>query len=456
MNDTQPIRMIDQPHKIGFRPAMDYLIDKRAIQFPDSQEFKTLTQKVKWIKHQSLMKLPELLEQAESQLQANGIQVHWAETTLEAQQIIHGIIKDQDADLLVKGKSMVSEEIHLNQYLQDKNIDALETDMGEFIVQLAGEAPSHIIMPAIHKSKQDIAELFQQKLGVDYTEDVDELIHIGRTELRGAFEKARVGLSGVNFIAADTGTLCLIENEGNGRLSTTAPDVHVAITGIEKVITHLSDIPTLIRSLTRSATGQPITTYVNWISSPRKPGEKDGPKAVHLVLLDNGRSELYQKEQQQLSLACIRCGACMNHCPVYTRIGGLAYQTTYPGPIGKVLSPHLKSLPATPDHPKISALCGACNTVCPAGIPLTDLLLDHRNSATDTSVIESMVWKFWSVLNRSPRIYNGLMSWVLRLYPILPKFMGGWTKHRKAPDLSSKTLHDRVRHYQAQQDRSSK
>lgn len=451
---TETIHIIDKTHQPTFRPAMDYLINKRADQFPFQDDFNVLKQQAQVIRQQALVRLPELLEQAEKKLQQNGIVVHWAETIEEAQKIIHQLMVDNDADLMVKGKSMVSEEIHLNQYLQQQKIDALETDMGEFIVQLAGETPSHIIMPAIHKTKEDIAALFQKKLGVDYTLDVDELIQIGRNELRGAFEKSKVGLSGVNFIAADTGTLCLIENEGNGRLSTTAPDIHIAITGIEKVIAHLSDIPKLVRVLTRSATGQPITTYVNWINGPRKSGERDGPKEVHLVLLDNGRSELYQKKIQQLSLQCIRCGACMNHCPVYTRIGGHAYNTTYPGPIGKIISPHLKSLPKTPDHAKASALCGACNTVCPVGIPITQLLLDQRDLGEGRSAVEFVFWKVWSQLNRMPGVYNFISTMLLHIYKWVPVilvswFMGGWTRHRKAPELSRKTLHELMKKRQS-------
>ena len=231
---------------------------------------------------------------------------------------------------------------------QAAGIEAFETDMGEYIVELAGEKPSHIIMPAIHKTKQEIAKLFAEKIpGVDYTEDVDELIRIGRQVLRRKFAEADIGLSGVNFAVAETGTLCLVENEGNGRMCTTVPEVHIAVTGIEKVVEKLEHVPPLYSLLTRSATGQSITTYFNMISRPRQPGEKDGPDEVHLILLDNGRSQAYADEQLRATLQCIRCGACMNHCPVYARIGGHAYGTTYPGPIGAIVSPHMLGLGAT-------------------------------------------------------------------------------------------------------------
>ena len=244
---------------------------------------------------------------------------------------------------------MVSEEVGFNHAMEAAGIEAFESDMGEYIVQLAGETPSHIIMPAIHKTKQEIAALFAAKIpGADYTEDVDALIKIGRQVLRRKFAEADIGLSGVNFAVAETGTLCLVENEGNGRMCTTVPRVHIAVTGIEKVVEKLEHVPPLYSLLTRSATGQAVTTYFNLISRPRQPGEKDGPEEVHLILLDNGRTQAYADEQLRATLQCIRCGACMNHCPVYARIGGHAYGTTYPGPIGAIISPHmLGSMPPT-------------------------------------------------------------------------------------------------------------
>ncbi|HAY11368.1 MAG TPA: (Fe-S)-binding protein, partial [Thauera sp.] len=231
-----------------------------------------------------------------------------------------------------RGRWMVSEEIELNHAMADAGMEALESDMGEYTVQLDGENPSHIIMPAIHLNVGQVASLFHDKLEVDYTEDVDRLIQIGRETLRRNFFEADIGVSGVNFAVAETGTLLLVENEGNGRMSTTVPPVHIAVTGIEKVVENLRDVIPLLSLLTRSATGQAITTYVNMISGPRKADELDGPQEVHLVLLDNGRSQAFADGELRQTLNCIRCGACMNHCPVYTRIGGHAYGTVYPGP----------------------------------------------------------------------------------------------------------------------------
>ena len=295
----------------SLRGAMDFLQAKRSAQFPDDAELQRLRDLGEAIRKASLSRLPDLLVMLEQRLTANGIQVHWAETPEEANRLFIDIAQRHNARAVIKGKSMVSEEMELNHALQAVGIDALESDMGEYIVQLADEKPSHIIMPAIHKTKVEIAELFAKRIpGVDYTDSGDELIQIGRKVLREKFASADIGVSGVNVMVAETGTLCLVENEGNGRMSTTVPRVHIAITGIEKVVENLEHVPPLLSLLTRSATGQAITTYVNMISSPRKPDELDGPDEVHLILLDNGRTQAYADEQLRSTLQCIRCGAC--------------------------------------------------------------------------------------------------------------------------------------------------
>ena len=335
------ISLQDKPLRKSLRTAMDMLMTKRKAVLTDEEELQSLRDLCEHVRQRSLSKLPALLEQLEENLTKLGVKVHWAETPAEACQIIHNIITDKNGKLMVKGKSMVSEEIELNHYLQDQGIKAIESDLGEFIVQMAGEKPTHIVMPAIHKTKEQVSELFHQNLGTPLTDDVDQLTGFARKALRDIYSTADVGLSGVNFAVAETGTLCLVENEGNGRLSTTVPPVHIAITGIEKVVAKLSDVPPLYSLLPRSAIGQNITTYFNMITGPRRSEELDGPQEMHLVLLDNGRSQAYAEDQMRRTLQCIRCGACMNHCPVYTRIGGAAYGTTYPGPIGEIISPHL-------------------------------------------------------------------------------------------------------------------
>jgi L-lactate dehydrogenase complex protein LldF len=453
---------VDNPQlRKSFRGAMDFLMAKRAVQFPDPEAFERLRDTGEAIRRYSLSRLPALLEQLETNLTNNGMQVHWAETPEEAQQIVIDLMQRAQAPLLVKGKSMVSEEIELNHALADVGIDALESDMGEYIVQLAGERPSHIIMPAIHKTKEDISRLFAEKIpGVDYTDSVDELIQIGRQVLREKFRETKVGLSGVNIAVAETGTLCLVENEGNGRMCTTVPDIHIAITGIEKVVEKLEHVPPLLTLLTRSATGQAVTTYFNWISGPRREGELDGPKEVHLILLDNGRTQAYAHEEFRSTLQCIRCGACMNHCPVYTRIGGLAYGTTYPGPIGKIISPHLLGLEDTHSLVTASSLCGACGEVCPVKIPIPDLLIKLRaeSAAADPAAPEHLrgagagrkplaAWAFkaWSLLYAWPTLYRTFSWCATRFRRLAPHRQGAWTDSRTPLVPARRSLHELMR-----------
>jgi L-lactate dehydrogenase complex protein LldF len=388
--------------------------------------------------------------------------VHWAQTAAEANEIVLRIAQSHGAQRIIKGKSMASEEMELNHYLAERGVNCIESDMGEYIVQLAEEKPSHIVMPAIHKTRGDIGKLFEQHIpGAQYTDDVDALIQTGRRALRDAFATADIGLSGVNFAAADTGTLWLVENEGNGRLSTTVPDVHIAIMGMEKVVAKLEHIVPLASLLTRSATGQAITTYFNLITGPRREGELDGPREMHVVLLDNGRSQAYADAELRATLQCIRCGACMNHCPVYTRIGGHAYGTTYPGPIGKIISPHLMGLEATADLPTASSLCGACGEVCPVRIPIPQLLIRLRteaNRAPEQQVThalrgqganysrgERLVWRFWSGAFAHPSRYR-LFRWLAtRMGALTPSSQAGWTRHRTPLKPASRSLADLLR-----------
>ena len=444
----------------SFRGAMDFLIDKRITQFPDKEELESLRTLGEHIRQYNLGKLPDILEQLETRLTENGVHVHWAETPDEANAIILGICQKHSAKLMIKGKSMVSEEIELNHAAEAAGIDAMESDMGEYIVQLAGEKPSHIIMPAIHKTKEEIAKLFYEKVpGIDYTDNVDALIQIGRNVLREKFLVADIGLSGVNFAVAETGTLCLVENEGNGRMSTTVPPVHIAITGIEKIVEKLEHVPPLLSLLTRSATGQNISTYFNMISGPRKSHEKDGPTEVHLVLLDNGRSQAYADEQLRKTLQCIRCGACMNHCPVYTRVGGHAYGTTYPGPIGKIISPHMLGLEATATMATASSLCGACGEVCPVKIPIPDLLMrlreesftaPHENPAmrgqgAGYSALVTGIWRGWAFVYRSPFWYRTVTWLGSRFGWLMPSKQGPWTTVRVPLKPAPKRLRDMLK-----------
>jgi L-lactate dehydrogenase complex protein LldF len=456
---------VDDAHlRKSFRGAMDFLQSRRAAHFgvtgkvADNSAFEALRDVGRSIRQYSLSRLPDLLEQLEENLAANGVQVHWAATPEEANALFLAIARRHQASAMIKGKSMVSEEIELNHHMAEHGVRCLESDMGEYIVQLAGERPSHIIMPAIHKTRQQIAALFEDHIpDTPYTEDVDELIAIGRRVLRHEFRDAKVGVSGVNFMVAETGTLALVENEGNGRMCTTVPEVHIAITGIEKVIARLEHLPPLYALLTRSATGQAITTYFNLISGPRREGELDGPKEVHLILLDNGRSQAYRDADFRPTLQCIRCGACMNHCPVYARIGGLAYGTTYPGPIGAIISPHLLGLEPTQDLPTASSLCGACSEVCPVGIPIPDLLMQLRRAArhdpepghpplagqsSAKSWAEALAWQAWAWLNTHPRLYRLGLALGRRLRALTPSHQAGWTAHRTPMRLARRSLRE--------------
>ena len=446
----------DPAQRKNFRGAMDFLQSKRKGQFPDPEERESLRELGAAIRRYSLAHLPKLLEQLETNLTAQGVQVHWAQTPAEANDIALAIARLAGAKSIVKGKSMVSEEIGFNDAMAEAGIEAFESDMGEYIVQLAGETPSHIIMPAIHKTRQQIAELFAREIpGVPYTDDVDGLIRIGRRVLRSKFAEAGIGLSGVNFAVAETGTLCLVENEGNGRMCTTVPRIHIAITGIEKVVAKLEHLPPLLSLLSRSATGQPVTTYVNLISGPRTAEQLDGPEEVHLILLDNGRTQAYADEQLRATLQCIRCGACMNHCPVYARIGGHAYGTTYPGPIGAIISPHLLGLDSTYPLAFASTLCGACVEVCPVKIPITDILVRLRNEAmarpeearlrgsgVARSVVGTAIWAVWSQIYGRLGMYR-LASWFMsRGRALSPTEQGAWTRSRTPLIPAPKRLRD--------------
>ena len=450
----------DKQLRKNFKFAMGNFILKRKQIFSDERKTEQLRQIGNAIKRRALSQLPQLLEQLEKKCTRNGIQVHWAETTMAANQQVLRIMNAHQATHMVKGKSMVSEEMGLNEFLQKKGIDVVETDLGEFIIQLNDEKPSHIIVPAIHKNKQQIAKIFHQKLpDTPYTENVEELNAIARRTLRQKFYNAQVGLSGVNFAVAETGTLCLVENEGNGRMSTTVPPVHIAVMGLEKVVAKLADIPPMLRLLTGSATGQLITTYVNMITSPRKGDEKDGPKEVHLIILDNGRSAILADPQLRQTLQCIRCGTCLNHCPVYTRIGGHAYGFVYPGPIGKILNPQVEGLRKAGELTMASSLCEACAEVCPVKIPIPQLLrrLRAESYAKDSlttvkdggykkNLLETIEWKAWQLMNTHPQLQAIGHKIIGRLGARIPKIgpLKQWTRYRTAPQFAPKSLHQLI------------
>lgn len=435
--------------RLNIRRAMDGLILKHAAAFPDPEELERLRDQGQAIRDQALADLPELLERLERRCATNGMHVHWAEDAAEANAQILDIIRRHGTHAVLKGKSMVSEEIGLNAFLSQHGIEPIETDLGELIIQLAREHPSHIVAPAVHKDRREIAELFARHFpDQPYSEEIEQLTALARRMMRERFRATRIGLSGVNFAVAETGTLCLVENEGNGRLSTTAPDVHIAITGIEKVIPRLEHLAPLLTLLTRSATGQPITTYVNLISGPRKPNELDGPRQVHLVLLDNGRSRIHADPELRATLRCIRCGACMNHCPVYHRIGGHGYGTVYPGPIGAILEPQLQGFERQGELAQVSTLCGACSEVCPVRIPIPSLLNRLRfeqargsaRSGRGGARWEALFWSLWSRIHARPAAYHRISGFIRGLRALTRWPAGPWSRTRAAPRIAPHSL----------------
>jgi L-lactate dehydrogenase complex protein LldF len=343
------------------------------------------------IRLHTLTHLDYYLTRLEEQVCAAGGTVHWARDAAEANQIVLGLARERGVKRAVKVKSMATEEIGLNHALQANDISVMETDLGEFIIQLAGVGPSHIIVPAVHLTKEGIAELFTQKLGVDAPPDPLKLCAIARTRLREEFLSADLGISGANFMVAETGTLVTVTNEGNGRMCTTLPPLHIAVVGIDKVVPDWESVNVLLKLLPRSATGQKMSAYTSFITGPRRSNEEGGPKEFHLVLLDNGRTRILKDAVTRETLLCIRCGVCLNVCPVYNNVGGHAYGFAYSGPIGLMLSSQLLGMKTAADLPFASSLCGACAEYCPVKIPIPEILLRLRRRAVEGDQIENAV-----------------------------------------------------------------
>ncbi len=410
------------------------------------------------IRAHTVARLGDYLRQFEAAVTARGGHVHWAETAEQAVAIVAGIAQEHGCRTAVKSKSMVSEEIELNDALAKAGVDVLETDLGEFIVQIDRDHPSHIVAPIIHKSKEQVAESFRTKLGAadDDLKDVPSMTAFARRTLRAGFLKADMGISGGNFGVAETGSLCIVTNEGNGRLTTTLPRVHVALMGIERLVPTLADLGVMLQILGRSAMGQKLTVYTNIISGPRRGegGESDGPEHFHIVLVDNGRSRLLGGELAEI-LYCIRCGACLNACPVYQQIGGHAYGSVYPGPVGAVLTPGLRGLAEWSDLPQASSLCGACREVCPVRIDIPRMLLSLRDRSTKEGETPSWVtaglWllryvaerpRLFRVAQRAARLASRAAArdgWVR----FVPGHLARWTDHRDFPALAPRSFMDR-------------
>lgn len=354
--------------------------------------------KVKNLKWKVMENLDKYLIEFETNFTANGGKVIWANDEKEAQQEILKILRKKEAQMVVKAKSMATEEIHLNHFLEQNGIQSVETDLGEYIQQLDGEAPYHIVTPAMHKSKDDVAKLFHEKLGTPLDLTAQELTLVARKNLRDKYVQADVGFSGANFILPDIGGIAITENEGNGRLSTGFPKTHIVVVGIEKMLSSVNDLAMLWPLLATYGTGQKVTVYNTIFTGPKKEIEVDGPEEMYVVLLDNGRSHLLAQEKQREALYCIRCGSCLNACPVYKNIGGHTYGSTYTGPIGSIITPHFKGMEEFKHLSNASSLCGNCTEVCPVNIDLHKLLLYNRNEAVEeghTVFAERMSWKLW-------------------------------------------------------------
>jgi L-lactate dehydrogenase complex protein LldF len=388
-----------------------------------------------------MAELPELLDVWSTRFEAHGGHVHWAADAAEATAMVRDLVRAQQATIVAKGKSMASEEIHLNDVLEADGVEVVETDLGEFIIQLAGETPSHIIAPAIHHDRYTVADLFAADGGHPVDADIGAEAAYAQVRLRESFLSAGVGISGVNFAVAETGSICLIENEGNGRMCTSVPKVHIAIMGMERMVRDWSELDVMLGLLARSASGQALSVYTNIITGPRRPGDVDGPDEVHVVVLDNGRSRILGSAFQE-ALHCIRCGACLNACPVYRQVGGHAYGSVYAGPIGAVLTPLLhQEDPAARELAEASTLCGACWEVCPVRIPLHDLLLQlrQRDAGTDAGRVRRLGFTGWSWL-WSTRAGFAASTQVGRLgrrvargRTRLPGWAGKWVEGRELP-----------------------
>jgi L-lactate dehydrogenase complex protein LldF len=422
----------------------------KLLDLPDPDKLRTLAGD---IKQHALDNLDYYLEQLKASVERNGGHVHFASTGEDATRIILDIAKKAGCSRCIKSKSMVSEEIELAHSLEKAGMEVVETDLGEFIVQISHDKPSHLVAPIVHKDKASIAKVFSEYFKTPYNDDPQSLTMQARTYLRDKFRKSDFGMTGGNFIVAETGQVCVVENEGNARQSTTTPRVLVSLVGIEKVIPRQIDLSVMLKLLARSATGQAMTIYTSLFGGPRNPGEKDGPEEFHLVLMDNGRTEILKGEYRE-TLRCIRCGACLNACPVYRKIGGHAYGSVYPGPIGALITPLFQGLGKFKDLPNASSLCGACYEACPVKINIPKHLINMRRDIVQQTLnhpLERLVYRVWAWGLKSRFLY-GLIGnlqkidlrrrakktgWVEQM----PSIAAGWTQIRSMPPPAKKTFH---------------
>lgn len=435
------IKADDREHrrKINFNIGRyNTAVVKGKEQFADLHLARERAKNIKW---RAIETLDQQLEEFELNFTKRGGKVIWAENTKQAIDEILNICREKNCKSVVKSKSMVTEEIHLNEALEKNGIQSVETDLGEYIQQLDGEPPYHIVTPAMHKSKEDVAKLFYEKLGTPPNLSPEELTQVARNILREKYTEAEIGITGANFIISDIGAIAVTENEGNARLSCAFPKTHIAIVGIEKMIPSLTDLGLFWPLLATYGTGQKITVYNTIITGPRQEGEVDGPDEMYVILLDNNRTNILQNVKQRESLYCIRCGACLNACPVYKNIGGHSYGATYSGPIGSVITPHLKGMDEFKHLSFASSLCGNCTEVCSVKINLHELLLENRYESVEegsTTFSERMAWKIWKLASLKRGLMN-MGSGKLK-NKVVNSMFKGWKKHRAELDFSQKTF----------------
>ena len=434
-------KAVDLEHrrKLNFNISKyNAVVPKGKAQFTDLTRVRELAKNKKW---EAIEHLDLYLTQFEEQITKRGTKVFWAEDSEQALNFIGELCKEKQCKSVVKSKSMVTEEIHLNDYLTSIGVESVETDLGEYIQQMDGEAPYHIVTPAMHKSKEDVAQLFNKHLGTDISLTPEQLTLVARKNLRDKYVQAEIGITGANFILSDIGGIALTENEGNARLSVAWPKTHVVIVGIEKTIPSMNDLGLFWPLLATYGTGQQITVYNSIITGPRQPGEVDGPEEMYVILLDNGRTELLSNAKAREALYCIRCGACLNACPVYKNIGGHAYDTTYSGPIGSVITPHLRGMHDYKHLSYASSLCGNCTDVCPLKINIHELLLENRREsvvAGESDFAEKFAWKMWKNASLSRMLMNQgnatIKNWVIN------KMFKGWSNQRAPLEFPKKTF----------------
>ncbi len=436
--------------------ATERLLRGRENTFPDAENYAALKARGRAIREDVLDHLDQYLAQFAERVQAAGGVVHWADTREDATGAVIEIARRRGVTLAVKSKSMVTEELHLNHALGESGIQAVETDLGEWIIQLAHETPSHIIVPAIHHTKESVANLFDARTGHTVPREIAGLTRVARETLREQFLAAGMGITGVNFAIAETGTTITVTNEGNARMATSLPPVHVAVMGAEKILPTWDDLPILLRLLTGSATGQKITAYVTAVTGPRRAGEADGPEELHVVILDGGRTRVLGTKYRESEL-CIRCGACLNVCPVYRETGGHSYGWVYSGPIGAVISPLYEGFDKYGDLPYASTLCGACLEACPMEIDLPRMLVELRRDQVEAkhpkSRVEKWLFRGYRIVAASPLLYrlaarvgaigqipfarNGWMKWA-------PPPIRAWTRGRDFRAVAPKSFHARA------------